>query len=158
MSNDKNLLFFDLKEDKEESEDENFNVALKKKHFDGNKGNMLFELQQSYKGDQRFKLDNKFSNDIEHNKISFKVRELTDAFDKQLSKEEIKKHRDRLKGSVSIEEELKKEKQRNISILSQVISNQDFLSIRSKTTNHQNLIIKRFDPLLNIGKEIENVG
>ena len=159
MINKKCEDFFNSNEKAGDSDDDNFEVALKKKQFEGNKGKMLLELQKTYKGDDRFKFDKKFSNDIEVNRISYGVKELTDVFDKR--KEDIKKpfpSKLKNKGTVTIEDELREEKQRNISILSKIISNEDFLSIRPKTTNHQSLIIKRFDPLLNIGKEIVNVG
>jgi hypothetical protein len=152
--------FFNLNDKGEESEDDNFEIALKKKQFEGNKGQMLLELQKTYKGDKRFKLDNKFVNDMDVKKVSYGVKELTDVFDNK--NEDIKKlvnhNKIKKKEIITIEDELKREKQRNISILSQIISNEEFLSIKPKTTNHQSLITKRFDPLLNIGKEITNVG
>lgn len=152
--------FFNLNDNAGDSEDDNFEIALKKRQFEGNKGEMLLELQKTYKGDQRFKLDNKFMNDIDINKVSNGIKELTDVFDRK-SEDKIKpivSKKNKKNETITIEEELKREKQRNISILSQIISNEEFLSIKPKTTNHQSLIIKRFDPLLNIGKEISNVG
>ena len=158
MINKKCEDFFNLNDKAGDSDDDNFELALKKKQFEGSKGKMLLELQKTYKGDDRFKFDNKFSNDIEVNRISYGLKELTDVFDR--TKDDFKKSvpsKIKNKGILTIEDQLKEEKQKNISILSRIISNEEFLSIRPKT-NHQSLIIKRFDPLLNIGKEIVIVG
>jgi hypothetical protein len=61
-------------------------------------------------------------------------------------KEDIKKatnNKAKVKRIISVEDgQLKKEKQRNISILAQIIPNEEFLSIKPRTTNHQSLIIK----------------
>lgn len=38
---------------------------LHKEIFEGNKGKVLLELSKSYKGDDRFKLDDRFKDDLE---------------------------------------------------------------------------------------------
>ena len=159
MTNNKKCSdFFNLDDKNEHSEDDNFELALNKKQFEGNKGNMLLELQKTFKGDERFKIDKKFENDIETKKVSYGLKQLTDAFDgKDGITLNVKKTKTNKNNSLSIEQQLKDEKQRNISILAQVISNEDFLSKRPKNNNPNSLLIKRFDPLLNIGKEIIKV-
>lgn len=37
--------------------------------FDTKKGQVLFELQKSFKGDNRFKMDSRFAEDIEVDKL-----------------------------------------------------------------------------------------
>ncbi|KAL4465234.1 hypothetical protein ABPG74_001948 [Tetrahymena malaccensis] len=49
--------------------------------FDTKKGQVLFELQKSYKGDERFKLDKRFAEDIDAQKLPNTLKQLTTGID-----------------------------------------------------------------------------
>src|SRR5687767_13064717 len=91
MNNNKNVKFFNIDEKEEESEDDNFQQALKKKQFEGSKGMMLLELQKSYKGDKRFNMDKKFFDDVEVNMVSSELKSQTDLFDGNYIGKKLKK-------------------------------------------------------------------
>ena len=57
---------------------QNPELKLKKSQFEGKKGRLLLELQKSYKGDERFKLTEKFKDDIEVDKLKNSFRQITD--------------------------------------------------------------------------------
>lgn len=170
-------------ENEEESEDENFTRALNKKAFQGKKGQMLMELQKSYKADDRFIMDKRFQGDLDVTKISQKLKDMSYTFDeKNLNKESrkinftknIETKADHKKESEKTEEiniiahnlslnnfselkfkeKLEEEKMKNLSILSSIISNQEFLSLSKKINNPSQLLVKRFDPTLNIGQNL----
>lgn len=63
-------------DDENNSEDleSNFNKALKKKEFLGNKGKVLLDLQTSYGADSRFKIDKKFKDDINISKLPDSIK------------------------------------------------------------------------------------
>lgn len=42
--------------------------------FEGNKGKVMLELSKTYKGDSRFKLDQRFQDDIDVDKLPQKFR------------------------------------------------------------------------------------
>ena len=51
-------------------------------------------------------------------------------------------------------EKIEQEKLKNLSILSSIVSNQEFLSISKKINDPNTLILKRYDPSLNMGKNL----
>jgi len=142
----------------DEEGDDNFNIALKKNQFVGKKGAMLLELQKSYNGDARFKVDKRFTGDIETNKVSEKIKGMTDLFD-NLSKKngvnkEVKDNKIQKLDENDIEYELKKEKKRNLMILAQIVSNEEFMNNNKKVENPKNLLQKRYDPTMNLGSDL----
>lgn len=143
-------LFDDDDDDNQSNGEDNFNIALEKKQFQGKKGQMLMELQQSYRDDQRFILDKKFKGDIDVKKISKNVKSMTTLFDK--TKETFTSNPE-----IITQEEISSEKNKNLSILSQVISNTEFLTHNKKYSGHnpKNILIKRYDPKLNLGRQLE---
>ena len=52
-----------------------FEKALNKKQFQGEKGKMLLRLKNTYVNDSRFKLDSKFKNDINYNKLPSELKD-----------------------------------------------------------------------------------
>jgi len=182
INNNRNINCY-ISDKEAESEDENFTRALNKKVFQGKKGQMLMELQKSYKEDNRFIMDKKFQGDLDITKVSLKLREMTYAFDENNVNKTRKKinftknidnkaenrkeaelaeeiniiaHNLSLKNFTEAEfrEKLEDEKMRNLSILSSIISNQEFLSLSKKVNNPSQLLLKRFDPNLNIGQNL----
>ena len=65
----KRKIFEDSDDEENNNLTENFDNALKKKQFLGEKGKYLFNLQNTYLSDSRFKLDNKFKGDIDIKKL-----------------------------------------------------------------------------------------
>ncbi len=143
----KHILF----DEEDQSDDDNFEKALNKKQFHGKKGKMLMELQMSYRNDERFNFDRKFKGDVDKRKISKNLKNISTAFDAETQDQEEDK------SAVNKPEDIIGEKNKNLSILSQVISNTEFLTHNKKYSvgNAKNLIIKRFDPNLKIGKDLE---
>lgn len=148
-SKNKKILFSDDDDDDEEEQEkmkENFERALNKKQFQGEKGKMLFDLQKTYASDLRFKIDDKFKDDISYKKlpsslksqIKSKAKE-TDEFSYNNIDKEPK------------DEELLNEKHKNLSILSSVLPTSVYLEHKPKETKTKNLLVKRFDPLLSLG-------
>lgn len=152
------------------SQDNAFSQALKTKKFlEGKSGKALYELQKSYKDDKRFQLNKNFK-DIDYEKVPKTLKSMTDTFDTPKtaalfdkkdkaikSKSQIKKPRKDSHTSNEIDEaELNQEKSKNINLLSQIIPNEEFLKENRKQLNPSNLLIKRFDPLLGLGKELIN--
>ena len=128
---------------KTESEDltYNFEKALNKNHFLGEKGQILLKLQNSYVNDSRFKLDSKFKNDINYNKLPSDLKEFKkhDLFDYEEIDKEAK------------DEDIELEKKKNMSILAELLPNSAFLEHKSLYKPTNELIIKRFDPKLKLG-------
>lgn len=148
-------IFENTSEGEEQEDYDVFERALKKKQFEGKKGHLLMELQTSYKNDQRFLLDKKFKDDVDSRKVSGTVKQMTHVFDKD-RRANFYSH---IKVSNKIEvkdQEIVDEKNKNMSILSQVISNSEFLGTvqPKKYSNPKNFLIKRFDPRLNMGKDL----
>lgn len=146
-------LLFDQSDDEDimnERVKSNLDKALKKTQFTGKSGKMLMELQKSYKDEQRFVLDKKFKNDIEVQRIPQKLKEVTHAFDKKDIEESYAKERVNPNDDINSAQE----KNKNLSILSSIIPNSEFLSTSKRVFNPRNLIQKRFDPTLNLGKEL----
>ena len=131
------------KKDKEEDEDlaYNFNKALNKKQFIGEKGQMLFKLQNTYGNDERFKLDSKFKNDINYHKLPSDLKDTKKL--EFFNYEDIDKE--------AQDEDIEIEKKKNMSILAQILPNSAFLEHKSLNKPINKLIIKRFDPKLKLG-------
>jgi hypothetical protein len=144
--------FFGIENSEGEEEGvENFNIALEKKQFQGKKGKMLLELQKSYKNDQRFVLNKNFKDDIEVAKVPKNLKFESNAFEEN-EKDKIKKEK---VSKEQIDIEIKEEKNKNFNILANILSNEEFLKFNNKKPNNpKNLLIKRFDPSLNLGKEL----
>lgn len=147
--------------DGHEEDDIHFKKALDKRQFQGKAGHKLMELQKSYKDDKRFQLDKKFRGDIESSKVSKQLKNLTHAFDEpddvptdNKIRKVKKRDQSKLNEDEIFREEMEKEKNKNLSILSSLIPNQEFLSVAKRVHDPKSLIIKRFDPKLNIGKEL----
>ena len=143
MKKKKNI--FDLIDDNNDNNndlEENFNNALKKKQFLGEKGKYLFDLQNSY-NDSRFKIDNKFKDDININKINSSL--------KDNNKNNEYSYNDNIK--ISNDEDIQNEKNNNLKILSNILPNTAYIGkkINSEISTNK-LLIKRFDPKLNFGK------
>lgn len=61
-------------------------VNFEKTFFEGsNKGKLLFELQKSYKGDDRFVLDKRFAKDLDVSKLSNTIKLSNQAYINQSS-------------------------------------------------------------------------
>ena len=46
--------------------------------YEGKQGKLVLELSKTYKGDSRFKLDERFKDDIDVDKLPQRFREITD--------------------------------------------------------------------------------
>jgi hypothetical protein len=124
-----------------------FDKALQKKQFQGKKGKMLLELQKSYKDDKRFTMNKNFKNDLDVSKVPINLKNMSYAFNEKIVKGTYQEK--------DIDLEIKEERNKNYSILSSILTNEEFLKVNNKKTNNpKNLIIKRFDPSLNIGNEL----
>lgn len=126
-------------------EDNNFDRALRKNDiFKGKEGRMMFELQQTGKGDSRFMLNKSFKGDMNTDQVSKSLKNVTDAFDVPTDKMQYEP------------EKIKGETNNNLHLLSSILSNSEFLSINTQRKGYKpnDLIVKRFDPLLGLGKEM----
>ena len=139
----KRKVFDDSDDEENNNLTENFDKALKKKQFLGEKGKYLFNLQNTYLSDSRFKLDNKFKGDIDIKKLPSNLKNNT----KKNNDYEYKDN-----NIIADDEDIQEEKNKNLSILSNILPNSAFLEHRNKENNIKKIIQKRFDPLLNLGE------
>ena len=141
-SDNDNIEEKNLKRQKEEEDlTFGFERALNKKQFRGEKGQMLLKLQNSYVNDSRFKLDSKFKNDINFNRLPSELRDSkkNDLFNYEEIDKEAK------------DEDIELEKKKNLSILAEILPGSAFLEHKSIDKPTNKLIIKRFDPKLKLG-------
>ena len=141
-SDNDNIEEKNLKRQKEEEDlTFGFERALNKKQFRGEKGQMLLKLQNSYVNDSRFKLDSKFKNDINFNRLPTELRDSkkNDLFNYEEIDKEAK------------DEDIELEKKKNLSILAEILPGSAFLEHKSIDKPTNKLIIKRFDPKLKLG-------
>jgi len=144
----------DINSNSDNNDDDNFNIALKKNQFIGKKGAMLMELQKSYKGDERFKFDKRFAGDIEAKLVSDNVKNMTDVFDYGDGLNKVKNNNYNKSDINDIDYEIKKEKKRNLMILAQIITNEEFMNNNKKVENPKSLLQKRYDPTMNLGGDL----
>jgi len=144
----------------EEQMNETFG-AFDNKLYEGSKGHLLLQLQKSYRGDERFKMDNRFSNDIESKKITSSVKGIMDSKDLTLlDKVEKKKKRIREKNRDDDEIIAEKEKDKAFQILSEIVpQNEVFLKPTSDKKRFNGgapgvFMMKRFDPSKKESKEM----
>jgi hypothetical protein len=133
------------KKNKLKKEDEDltfgFERALNKSQFQGEKGKMLLKLQNTYVNDSRFKLDSKFKDDLNYNKLPSELKEnkKNDYFNYEEMDKEAK------------DEDIEFEKKKNMSILAEILPNSAFLEHKSIDKPTNKLLIKRYDPKLKLG-------
>lgn len=140
----KKVLTFDS--EGEEPLEDNFNKALSKNQFVGEKGKMLLDLQTTYKNDSRFKIDKKFKGDISFQKLPSSLKS---EIKTNLKKTNDFEYKDRTNEKAS--EEIQNEKNKNLSILSSVLPASAYLDHNPKEKSYKHVIVKRFDPDLNLG-------
>ena len=128
---------------KEEDLTLGFEKALNKKQFQGEKGKMLLKLQNSYLNDPRFKIDSKFKDDINYKKLQSDIKESSN------NKKNLFNYED--KEIEADDEDIELEKKKNMAILAQILPNSAFLEHKSVDKPVNKLIIKRFDPELQLG-------
>ena len=146
-SKNKKILFSD-DEDEEEQEKmkDNFERALNKKQFQGEKGKLLFDLQKAYASDSRFKIDDKFKDDISYRKLPSSIKSQIKSKAKETNEFSYNNVDKQPK-----DKELLNEKHKNLNILSSVLPTSVYLEHKPKETNTKHLLVKRFDPLLSLG-------
>ena len=118
-----------------------FERALNKNQFQGEKGKMLLKLQNTYVNDSRFKLDSKFKDDINYNKLPSELKE--NKKNNYFNYEEMDKE--------AKDEDIEFEKKKNMSILAEILPNSAFLEHKSIDKPTNKLLIKRYDPKLKLG-------
>ena len=113
-------------------------INLKKSQFEGHKGRLLLELQKSYKGDSRFKLTDKFKDDIEVGRLKNSFRQITDKdiLEMQPEPESV------------VADDFQQERQKQLSYISSIVpeSSRPIHKPIQKVKSTQELIVKRFDP------------
>ena len=120
-----------------------FEKALNKKQFQGEKGKILLKLQNSYLNDPRFKIDSKFKDDVNYKKLPSDIKESSN------TKKDLFDYED--KEIEADDEDIELEKKKNMAILAQILPNSAFLEHKSVDKPINKLIIKRFDPELQLG-------
>jgi len=143
--------------------DQDINSRFNKQQLEGVGGHMLLQMQKAYKGDNRFKLDDRFTGDVNlsKNKLSENVRGGMSQMEKnhmmQKTKEDIEevfnKKLKSTKSSIKNKDEedevdLEKEKDNAFNVLSQIVPAAEvfFRPSGAGDKRKKNITIKRFDP------------
>ncbi|CAK88515.1 unnamed protein product (macronuclear) [Paramecium tetraurelia] len=118
-----------------------------KKKITGKKGQLLVELQKSYKGDKRFKLDEKFNDDLNVEKLNKKFKDLQQDLIEESSDEEqdLEKEIDEKELQIkSYQDEVNQQ----LQILAKLMPDDAaFISYQKKPDKKKyNLIVPKFDP------------
>ena len=136
--------------------DNNFNKAINKNNiFNDKNGKIMFEIQQSNKGDKRFNLNKSFKGDININKVSKNILLRTDDVSSKEKNSIINIKTNKCHKNSIEDNSIEKETNNNLNILSSIIPNTDFLNMNTKKKiSSDKIILKRYDPMIGLGLDL----